>query len=185
MILMILLALLCAGMLAYVLHPLMRGAERRKGGYALLVCVALALGLYLLLGSPDTPSTPAFFEKSGPRFEQRLAGQRELVLLEALSGAPDHVPLLLELGTLRVQSGHPGEAFEVLDHANRLSPDDPAILEALGAAHYAMALNYAIQPRRDAQAMAGTHFKKALSLTPESAEFYPRLKEDSAAFQRR
>lgn len=185
MILMILLALICAICLAYALHPVMTAPERRVGMIALGISVLGALGLYITVGSPDIPTAPAIFEKDGPRHEQRLASQRELVLLEALSGAPDHVPLLLELGTVRIQAGHAQDAFEVLDHAHKLAPGNADIREALGAAHYATALNYAMQPRKDARAMAIRHFEKALSLTPPAAEFYPRLKKDSAEFQRR
>lgn len=185
MILMMTLALICAASLAYVLHPLMKGPEQRKGMMVLGLTVLTALGLYIAIGSPDVPTSPAIFEKAGPRFEQRLASQRELVLLEALSGAPDHVPLLLELGTVRIQAGHPQDAFEVLDHAHKLDPDNADIREALGAAHYAIALNYALQPRKDARAMAIAHFEKALAITPASAEFYARLKNDSVEFQRR
>ncbi len=185
MILMMTLALICAASLAYVLHPLMKGADRRQGMVTLCVSVLAALGLYIAVGSPETPTAFAIFEKEGPRFEQRLASQRELVLLEALSGAPDHVPLLLELGTVRIQAGHPQDTFEVLDHAHKLDPDNADIREALGAAHYAVALNYALQPRKDARAMAIIHFEKALAITPASAEFYARLKNDSVEFQRR
>lgn len=183
MILMILLALLCAAVLALALHPVMTGADKRKGMMLLTGGAAMALALYLFAGSPDTPSAPAAFETSGPRHDQRVASQRELVLLEALSGAPDHVPLLVELGTVRIQAGHPQDALEPLDHANTLSPRDPLILEALGAAHYALALEYAMQPRKDARKMTIEHFEKALKLTPEKAEFYPRLKADRDAFQ--
>lgn len=182
MILMILLALLCAAVLAYALHPIMRGSQRRTGTALLAGGALLSAGLYFALGAPDIPSAPAFYETAGPRYEQRLTSQRELVLLEALSGAPDHIPLLLELGTMRIQAGQPQDAFEVLNHANQLQPDDPRILEALGAAHYATALDYARQPRKDAQDMARNHFEKALSLTPKTAEYHDRLTHDAAAF---
>ena len=161
----------------------MTGPHKNFGWRLLGGGAAATLALYLLTGAPDIQSAPARFETSGPRYEQRLASQRELVLLEALSGAPNHVPFLLELGTIRVQAGHPQDALEPLDTANNLSPNDPYILEALGAAHYALALEYAIQPRKDAQAMAAAHFEKAIAITPEKSQFYPRLKADQEKFQ--
>jgi len=183
MILIITLALICAGTLAWALHPIMTGPHQRLGWRLLPGGAAAVLALYLFIGSPDTPSAPAIFETAGPRFEQRIAAQRELVILEALSGAPDHIPFLLELGTVRIQAGHPQDALEPLVKANNLSPNDPFILEALGAAHYAVALNYAMQPRKDAKKMALDHFEKAVKVTPEKAEFYARLLADQKAVQ--
>ena len=178
----ILLAVLCAVILSVALHPLMNGPDARTGWKFLFALAAASLGLYLALGSPDAKTAPALFENSGPRFEQRMASQRELIVLEALSGKPDHVPLLLELGTLRVQSGHAQDALEPLEKALKHAPGDTAVKEALGAAHYSIALTYAAQPRKDARPVALSHFEQAVKLTPKSADFYERLKADRAAY---
>lgn len=185
MIIIITLALICAVILAIVLHPVMTGENARLGWRLLIGMAVAAIGIYLAVGSPDAQTAPAAFEQSGPRYEQRLASQRELVILEGLSGAPDHVPFLLELGTVRIQSGHPQDALEPLERAQTLQPKDTHIQEALGAAHYAIALTYAIQPRKDARPMAISHFEKALKITPKKAEFYQRLRDDMQNYQRR
>jgi tetratricopeptide (TPR) repeat protein len=179
------LALLCAVILAVALHPVMTGDQSRLGWRLLVGMAVAAVGIYMAVGSPDAKTAPAAFEHSGPRYEQRLASQRELVILEGLSGAPDHVPFLLELGTVRIQSGHPQDALEPLERAQALKPKDQSIQEALGAAHYAIALTYAIQPRKDARPMALKHFEKALKITPKSTEFYQRLRDDVKNYQRR
>lgn len=185
MIVIITLALLCAVILAIALHPVMTG-ERAALGWRLLTFMAVvALGLYMLVGSPDAQTAPALFETSGPRHEQRLANQRELVILEALSGAPDHVPFLLELGTIRIQAGHPQDALEPLTRAQNLQPENNGVQEAIGAAHYAIALTYAMQPRKDARPMALKHFEQAIKITPRGAEFYQRLRDDAKNYQGR
>lgn len=185
MIIIITLALLCALILAIALHPLMN-AEKSSLGWRLMLGMAVtALGIYMFVGSPDAVTAPALFETSGPRHEQRLANQRELVILEALSGAPDHVPLLLELGTVRIQAGHPQDALDPLTRAQKLQPENGNIKEAIGAAHYALALTYAMQPRKDARTMALKHFEDALKITPRGSEFYQRLRDDSQNYQRR
>lgn len=179
MITMILAGLICAVVLAFTLHPLMK--SNPKQGWRILLAAAIAsLGLYLALGSPDLPGSPAAFETSGPRFEQRMAGRRELIVMEALAGDPDNVKLLLELGTIRIEADHPEEALEVLTHARKLAPKDNRIAESMGAAYFKLALFYKMQPRPEAQKLSKLNLDKALAITPKSSTLYNELKKFKA-----
>ncbi len=180
---MVFLAILCAGVLATALHPMMIQKKQGRSWLLLTGMACTAFALYIALGSPDVKMAPALFETSGTRFEQRLASQRELIILEALSGNQDHVPLLLELGTVRIQGGHPQDALQPLERALKNQPSNINVKEALGAAHYALALTYAIQPRKDAKPMALSHFETEVKFTPKSADFYQRLHNDRATYQ--
>ena len=80
MILMMAMAILCAAVLAYTLHPVMTGASRKAGWGAMAALMVAALFLYLMLGAPDLPSAAAMFEEGSPRHAARLASQKELVL---------------------------------------------------------------------------------------------------------
>jgi hypothetical protein len=85
MTLIVTIAILCAAILAYVLHPVMTG-NGQKGGWGLMAgLAAAALGLYLMLGSPDLPSAPALFEQ-GPRHAMRLAVEKKMLLQELDQG---------------------------------------------------------------------------------------------------
>ncbi len=176
MITMTLAAALCALILALALHPLMK-SNPKQGWRILIACAIAALGLYFALGSPDTGSAPALFETSGPRFDQRMAGRRELIVMEALAGQPDNLKLLLELGTIRIEADHPEEALEVLTHARQLAPRDPRIAEALGAAYFKLALFYKMQPRPEARKLSKLNLDKALAITPKSSTLYNELKK--------
>lgn len=54
--------------------------------------------------------------------DSRMNSRRELIVMEALAGQPDNIKLLLELGTIRIESNHPDEALEVLLHARNIAP---------------------------------------------------------------
>lgn len=179
MIVIILAALLCAVVLAFALHPVMK-SNPRQGWRLLFACAVLALGLYLSIGSPDTPSAPAIFETDGPRHDRRMAGRRELIVMEALSGQPDNVKLLLELGTIRIEADHPEEALEALTQARKHAPHDPRIAEAMGAAYFKLALFYKTQPRPEAQKLSKLNLDKALAITPKSSALYHELKKFKA-----
>jgi hypothetical protein len=180
MITMILAGLICATVLAFTLHPLMKSSPK-TGWRILLAAAVISLGLYLVLGSPDMASAPAAFETSGPRFEQRMAGRRELIVMEALAGDPDNVKLLLELGTIRIEADHPEEALEVLTHARKLAPRDTRIAEAMGAAYFKLALFYKMQPRPEAQKLGTINLDKALAITPKASPLYNELKKLKAS----
>lgn len=179
MITIILAALLCAATLAFALHPVMK-LTPKTGWRVLIACALLALGLYLSLGSPDLPSAPALFETEGPRYDQRMASRRELIVMEALAGQPDNIKLLLELGTIRIEADHPEEALEALTQARKLAPKDPRIAEAMGAAYFKLAIFYKMQPRAEARKLSKLNLDKALSITPKSSSLYNELKKFKA-----
>lgn len=180
MITMILAGLLCAAVLAFTLHPLMK-SNQKLGWRILLASALVSLGLYLAIGSPEMASAPAAFETSGPRFEQRMAGRRELIVMEALAGDPDNIKLLLELGTIRVEADHPEEALEVLTHARKLAPRDNRVAETMGAAYFKLAIFYKMQPRPEAQKLSRLNLDKALAITPKSSALYNELKKFRAS----
>ena len=179
MITMILAAILCAIILALALHPVMK-SNAKRGWRILIACAIAALGIYLSIGSPDTASAPALFETNGPRHDQRMAGRRELIVMEALAGQPDNVKLLLELGTIRIEADHPEEALEALTQARKFAPKDPRIAEAMGAAYFKLAIFYKMQPRAEAQKLSRLNLDKALSITPKSSSLYNELKKFKA-----
>jgi cytochrome c-type biogenesis protein CcmH/NrfG len=96
--------------------------------------------------------------------------------MEALASEPNNVKLLLILGTLRIQSGHPEDAIDILTHAQKIAPKNPDILEALGAAHYQLSLIYKMQPRPEAQKLSREHLAKALAITPKNTDLYKQIK---------
>ncbi|HEY8190486.1 MAG TPA: hypothetical protein VIF12_07355 [Micavibrio sp.] len=85
MTLIVAIAVICAAVLAYVLHPAMTGGNRKSAWGLMAGLAAAALGLYLMLGSPDLPSAPALFEQ-GPRHAMRLAVEKKMMLQELDQG---------------------------------------------------------------------------------------------------
>lgn len=175
MILMIILAVFAAIILAFALHPLMK-KNSKLAWRVIALCAVISVGTYLVIGSPDIPSAPALFEKSGPRNDQRLLQRRELLVMEALAADPDNVRMLLELGTIRINENRGEDALDVLQRARTLAPNNPDIAEAIGAAHYSIARLYAIQPRQEAQQKAREHLEKALQITPKTTDLYKHLR---------
>lgn len=185
--LMILLAIITAACTFYILHPLMKsrhGKMNEIGMFFLFALPIAAVLLYGLLGAPDIASRPALFETKGPRYEYRSMIRQEMEIMESLAHDPENRNIMMTLGTLRLQTGRPMDAIDILKIALDLYPDDRLLAEELGAAHYAAALTLMRAPEQMPQTRTKTlgHFESALHYTPNKALLYETIKKDFENF---
>lgn len=187
--LMILLAITTTACMFYILHPLMKSKHAKlneMGTFLLFAMPIAALILYLLLGSPDIASRPALFETTGPRHEYRMVIKKEMDLMHELARHPDDRNIMVTIGTLRLQTGRPGEAIDILRTALDQHPDDRLVAEELGAAHYAaaiMMLQNLVKIDPESRLTIGNHFENAIHYTPKDALFRQELEDNYSAFK--
>jgi cytochrome c-type biogenesis protein CcmH len=145
---------------------------RPKGGRRLALAgaalaPALALGVYLLLGSPGLRDQP---------YAERLKAWRQIAntdpgkldvdetaaVLESIAAErPDDPQPLIFLGRLRAAQGQAGAAVRALDRAAQLRPRDPDIWSILGQTEVALADGEVTSDAREA-------FEKARALDPKA-----------------
>lgn len=168
----------------YLFHPLMKSrhkAMQKRGKIAIILFPLAALMIYLWLGNPEFPSHPALFEKTGPRAEQRALMRKEMDLMKQLARAPDNAKIVMALGAVRLETGRPEEAIQILQMGHQQHPDNSYLTEELAAAHYAAALISIRMGEERGRALS--HFGQAVALTPKDALFRKQLEADYKAFK--
>ena len=187
--LMILLAITTTACAFYILHPLMKSRHAKlneMGTFLLFAMPIAAVVMYLFLGSPDIASRPALFETSGPRHDYRVLIKKEMDMMHELARDPDSRNIMVAIGTLRLQTGRPDEAVNILRTAQEQYPKDRLVKEELGAAHYAAAVMMLQSvPALDPQSHAAinNHFVSALHYTPKDALFRKELENNYREFK--
>jgi tetratricopeptide (TPR) repeat protein len=148
--------------------------------------------------SPPLQDIQAIFAHAVRHFQAGQLTEAEKLGRTVLSAAPSHVDSMHLLGLIAYQQQRLGEAVRLLENAQRLRPNTPAILgvyghalcatgrfdEALGAAERLIRLNPADSSAWILLALASSgvgrteealeNFNKALSLKPDSAEAFFR-----------
>ncbi len=139
------------------------GTGARKPALAAALALAIAAaagGLYWRLGSPSFPDDP-YAARQAER-DQETAREAQLTqiktmvagLAERLKATPDDLAGWLQLGRSYAVLGQPDDAAAAFAKAERLKPDDPAILMAEAQAAL---VNHAISdpiPERRARSLA-------------------------------
>ena len=125
----------------------------------------IALGLYLVFGSPGTPDQSyrtrlQVWSKTEPTALR--PDEIAAVLNKTLKSRPDDVRLLTLLGNVDRAANDPVGAVGVLTRAARLDPENPDVRVALGDALEASAGG---KPSPDAEAA----FRAALAIDPKNA----------------
>ena len=135
----ILAALLTVVVTAWLVHPFMKGGEKKKSLAVMIILPLCALALYLWQGHPDLPSAAALFEHDGPRATLRALAKDELKLTQALSQDPGNEALKTQLGevfyarglAIFVETGDHETAAAYLDKALSVAPKTAPYLKHL------------------------------------------------------
>jgi cytochrome c-type biogenesis protein CcmH len=146
---------------------------RPKGGRRLvlagaILAPALALGVYLALGSPGYRDEPyAARLKTWRQIAQTDPGRLNIdetaAVLESFAAErPGDPRPLIFLGRLRAAEGDSAAALQALDRAVQLRPRDPDVWSILGQTEVSLANNEVTADARQA-------FEKALALDPKAA----------------
>jgi len=138
---------------------------RRAVLLAVAAAPALALGLYLSLGSPglgDQPFAARLEKWRGSNLSTLTAPEIAAVLRQATAARPNEAEGFRLLGLAEGASQNPVAAVRALRRAATLAPDRPDILQMLGEAEV-----YEAQGKVDADAVAA--FTRLLALDPGNA----------------
>jgi cytochrome c-type biogenesis protein CcmH/NrfG len=118
---MIPLIILCAGLCALICLWVLKPLRTPRAFYGVsILCAVAALGIYLVLGSPDLPGHPFHVD---PQAQADMKSESQFMM--ALQKNPDDEDALVRLAALRVLQGRTGkETLDLLDHAQKLNPKD-------------------------------------------------------------
>lgn len=178
-ILIAILAGMCAAVAGYVLAP--DGGERRvrRGGLIIpgLLFPIGSLALYVYLGNPYVPSSPAALESDGPRFEKRQLALKERDIMAEMAGFEEYPPpqAFGRLAATQAEQGEVDRALLTLQRARATYPDSRALNLQTGYLYYVRGMK---ELRRGQAQKAFSDLEAALAVMPKDSEFYKSLKAD-------
>lgn len=173
------LAGVCAAVAGYVLAPSGSGhPPRRRELFVIGLLFPIgSLALYVYLGNPYVPASPAALESDGPRFEKRQLALKEREIMADMARSEEY-PTPQAFGRLAATQAEQGaidRALLTLQRARATYPESRGLNLQTGYLYYVRGMK---ELRRGQPQKAFSDLEAALAVMPEDSEFYKSLKAD-------